>query len=71
MERKKAEMEKEEAEMRKIERLALMNPTREVETVYLKFEELFEKKDYDKLIDMLWHAYKANDLDSSYVDKEK
>jgi hypothetical protein len=20
---------------------------------------------------MLWHAYKANDLDSSYVDKEK
>jgi len=71
LKKKEAEMKKKEAEMKKIERLALMNPTREVETVYLKFEKLFEKKDYDKLIDMLWHAYKANDLDSSYVDKEK
>ena len=69
LEAKKRELEAKKRELAQAERIAKMNPTREIEAVVYKFRDLFKKKKYNEIISLLKQAYRANNLDSSYVEK--
>ncbi len=64
-------LDKLEKKVSHIERLAIMSPTRSIDLVVWKFEELFKQKKYDEIIKLLKDAYKANSVESSYVDRKE